>query len=164
MVIKEIAIRTEINGFYVLLEDKLFGEDKDHIAFIERKIQGDGENSIVFNFVMIFNKDNDPKFFYRLACIDDAKPYTYHHRENGDINLCGTNKVIKEQVQSHLEDMKTVIFKLMRKYNIEDNGILSDYHYEEKLAIEKQYHLHDDTFPLIHAFTYKEKEGENKNG
>ena len=164
MVIKEIAIRTEINGFYVLLEDKLFGEDKDHIAFIERKIQGDGEDSIVFNFVMIFNKDNDPKFFYRLACIDDAKPYTYHHRENGDINLCGTNKVIKEQVQSHLEDMKTVIFKLMRKYNIEDNGILSDYLYEEKLAIEKQYHLHDDTFPLIHAFTYKEKEGENKNG
>ena len=67
MVIKEITIRTEINGFYVLLEDKLFGEDKDHIAFIERKIQGDGENSIVFNFVMVFNKDNDPKFFLSLS-------------------------------------------------------------------------------------------------
>ena len=160
MVIKEIAIRTEINGFYVLLEDKLFGEDKDHIAFIERKIQGDGENSIVFNFVMIFAKDKDPKFCYRLACTDDAKAYTYHHRENGNIELCRTNKVTGEQVQSHQEDMKTVIFKLMRKYNIEDNGILSDYPYEEKLAIEKQYHLHDDTFLLIHAFTYKEKEGE----
>lgn len=159
-IIKEIAIRTEINGFYVLLEDKLFGEDKDHIAFIERKIQGDGEDSIVFNFVMIFNKDNDPKFCYRLACIDDAKAYTYHHRENGNIELCRTNKVTGEQVQSHQEDMKTVIFKLMRKYNIEDNGILSDYPYEEKLAIEKQYHLHDDTFLLINAFTYKEKEGE----
>lgn len=159
-IIKEIAIRTEINGFYVLLEDRLFGQDKDHIAFIERKIQGDGENSIVFNFVMIFDKEEDPKFCYRLACTDDTKPYTYHYRENGNIDLYGTNKVTKEQVQAHLEDMKTVIFKLMRKYNIEDNGILSDYPYEEKLAIEKQYHLHDDTFPLIHAFTYKEKEGE----
>lgn len=148
---KQLTVETEMEDCSILILDTENLDDKKN-PNITREIRL-GSNLINFRIIFDFRKGREkgPLIWYQLVYNykDELYEYTYN---GGHISYNDSLFKEKYKLQARMDFIKGLIYRLMRKYNIEDNGILSDFPYETKLQIEKEYGLHDAEEPLYGIF------------